>query len=126
MKSETLLSARSFDLSPSGDIQRMTIDDLIDGVCKKKLEILKSYGDDFDNAKLSERVKEWQAKLEGSLTAGWSDEAQRLFYGKRILAGLQSWMFGTRTILLWEHIANSKDPRCIAAVKPLKEILERV
>jgi len=43
-----------------------------------------------------------------------------------MLRELQSWMFGTKNILLWEHIIDSEDEVCKNAYKELTDIVNKI
>lgn len=127
VKNEIYFRAGNFDVSAQMSIsQTTTIEELATSMNAKKNAILASYSVDFSESAIFERLCVWRALLEGSINNGWTAEARKYFVGKRMLKDLQGWLFGSKNILLWEHIINSDDAACITTCKELGEILNKI
>lgn len=127
VKSEIYFQAGNFDISPDITIdEKTTLEQLGIAFTKKRDEMLSEYSTLFDDAVINERVKYWTERLENSIKDGWSEDAKKYFIGKRLLKDIQSSIFGTKTISLWEHIINSDETECQNVVKPMKELLDKI
>ncbi|MGV8947708.1 MAG: AAA family ATPase [Lutibacter sp.] len=127
VKSEIYFQAGNFDISPNITInETTTIDQLSANFNTKRNELLSQYSNQFDDIKIKERLIFWTTRLENSIKNGWSDDAKKYFIGKRLLKDIQNSIFGTKTISLWEHIINSEELECQNAIKPLKELMDRI
>jgi predicted ATPase len=127
VKSEIYFQAGNFDISPNTTItETTTLDELASSFSAKRNELLNQYSNQFDDIKIKERLSFWTTTLENSITNGWSEDAKKYFIGKRLLKEIQNSIFGTKTISLWEHIINSEELDCQNAVKPLKELMDRI
>ncbi|WP_343583129.1 AAA family ATPase [Herbaspirillum sp.] len=125
VKHEIYFQAGNFDISPQVSIDRSTtIQDIAGSMATKKDALLEEYSEKFSAANIERRLIFWKNTLENSLQNGWSQEARRFFIGKRMLKDLQGWIFGSKNILLWEHIVNSEDPACLDACKELRAIVD--
>jgi predicted ATPase/uncharacterized protein YlzI (FlbEa/FlbD family) len=127
VKSEIYFQAGNFDISPNVTInESTTIDQLSSSFNTKRDEILNQYSSQFDDIKIKARLVFWTTRLENSIQNGWSEDAKKYFIGKRLLKDIQNSIFGTKTISLWEHIINSEELECQNAIKPLKEMIDRI
>lgn len=127
VKSEIYFQAGNFDISPSITITgTTTIDELANSFGEKRNNLLNQYATQFDNNKIKERIMFWTTRLETSIANGWTNDAKKYFIGKRLLKDIQNSIFGTKTISLWEHIINSNEAECQEAIKPLREIMDRI
>lgn len=127
VKHEIYFQAGNFDVSPNMTIDQSTsMASIAAAMDKKKDDLLQSYASKFDKSEIEKRLNQWKDLLEKSIQTGWSSDARQYFIGKRMLKELQSTLFGSKTIVLWEHIIESDHPDCIAACKELRAILEAV
>jgi|GEM_PF-5801141 len=127
VKNEIYFQAGNFDISPDIRIDLSTSTaDLATAMRKRKDTILARYDEKFSQARIEARLNAWKEILEDAIKDGWSTDARQYFLGKRLLKELQGWLFGSRTILLWEHIINSNDPACIESCSELREILDKI
>jgi AAA15 family ATPase/GTPase len=127
VKNEIYFMAGNFDVSSSIRLDsNITLDDLAKDFADKSTERIQYYTNSFTQAEIRKRLEHWDSVLKGSLKNGWSNEARRIVFGKRILKELQSWLFNSKSISLWELIAKSKEPACLAALKELRDIIERI
>jgi len=127
VKSEIYFQAGNFDVSPKISLDETTlIDNIKHAINQRKSELLKQYDTSFSESYIESRLTYWKTSLESSIKSGWSNEAKKYFIGKRMLRELQSWMFGTKNILLWEHIIDSEDEVCKNAYKELTDIVNKI
>lgn len=127
VKSEIYFAAGNFDVSPKIDLNKSTpISDIKNAINQRKTELLKQYNTTFNEAYIETRLTYWKSLLENSIKSGWSNEAKKHFIGKRMIKELQSWMFGTKSILLWEHIINTEEEVCRNAYKELTDIINKI
>jgi predicted ATP-binding protein involved in virulence len=127
VKNEIYFQAGNFDVSPQISIdQSTTTATLAAAMHDNKDAILAKYNQEFSVSEIDARLTKWKTLLENSIQNGWSSDARQYFIGKRILKELQSWLFGTKTILLWEHIIESDEPECILACTELRDILNNI
>lgn len=127
VKNEIYFQAGNFDVSPKISIdQSTTTAALAAAMHDKKDTILTKYNQEFSASKIETRLNKWKTLLENSIQNGWSSDARQYFIGKRMLKELQGWLFGNKTILLWEHIVDSDEPECIQACAELRELLNKI
>lgn len=127
VKNEIYFKAGNFDVSPKITIdQSTTISDLATAMNERKNILLASYNEEFGGSTIEARLSHWKTTLENSIQNGWTGDARKYFIGKRMLKDLQGWLFGSKNILLWEHIINSKDAECLEACKELRKILDGI
>lgn len=127
VKSELYFEAGNFDISPKISVDpNTTIADLAMGMNARKNDLIASYQTRFNDGEVARRLQEWKQKLEESLQNGWSAEARRYFIGKRLLKDIQGALFGSKNIVLWEHIVNSKSASCVNACKELQAIVDKI
>jgi energy-coupling factor transporter ATP-binding protein EcfA2 len=127
VKSEIYFQAGNFDISPKITIDdTTTIADIASAMNASKSELLTAYSSDFSEAAISGRLTHWHDVLSNAIKDGWSQQARMYFVGKRLLREVQVWLFGSKSILLWEHIVESEKPSCIEACKELRHILEGI
>lgn len=127
VRSEFYFQAGNFDISPSIPIMHHTsIQDIASSMVMKRNAILERYNDNFSADAIAERLTHWSTLLENSIASGWSAEARTYFFGKRMLKEIQNWIFGSKNILLWEHMINSEDDECIKACSELRNILKKI
>lgn len=127
VKNEIYFEAGSFDISAGIRIdETTTTGGLAAAMSQKRNELITKYNNNFSETEIEKRLNNWKLLLQNSISNGWSNEARELFVGKRMLNELQNWLFGKKTILLWEHIVDSDDPACVRACKELREILDRI
>lgn len=127
VKSEIYFQAGNFDISPKINLNgSLYIDDIKEAMNKRKDELLKQYDTFFSESYIESRLIHWKSLLESSLESGWSKDAKRYFIGKRMLRELQSWLFGNKSILLWEHIIDSEDEVCKNAYIGLTDIVNKI
>lgn len=127
VKSEIYFQAGNFDVTPNLTIvSTTTILDLRKAMSDKKNELLSGYNANFSEAKIEERLNYWKTLLETSLQSGWSADARKYFIGKRMLKGISSSIFGSKNILLYEHIINSNEEVCQQTFKELTDILNKI
>ena len=127
VKSEIYFQAGNFDVSPKISLDETTlIDNIKHAINQRKSELLKQYDTSFSESYIESRLTYWKTSLESSIKSGWSNEAKKYFIGKRMLRELQSWMFGTKNILLWEHIIDSEDEVCKNAYKELTDFVNKI
>lgn len=125
--SEIRFKAGNFDTSPEIDLNNKTsVEDIIQAINNKKDNKLKQYENNFSSTFISERANYWNKKLTDSLSKGWSDDSRKYFHGKSILNQLQQWMFSNKSIILWEQMVNDDNETCLTALKPLRDILEKI
>lgn len=127
VKHEIYFQAGNFDVSPNITIDHTTtIASIAAAMDKRKNDLLLSYANSFSTSEIEKRLNQWKDLLETSLVTGWSSNARQHFIGKRMLRELQGTLFGSKAIVLWEHIIESDHPDCIEACKELRAILEGV
>lgn len=127
VKSEVYFQAEGFDVTPKIQLDKNTKpEDIAKSLIEKRNERVAKYSSQFNDAYLEDRVKYWTKTLTESIQNGWSDDARKFFYGKRLLKEMQSQIFTTKNILIWEHILQGNGPGCLRAKKELEEILEKV
>ena len=127
VKGEVYFQAGNFDISPKITInQSTTIADIKVAMIDRKIQILSGYNNSFSEAVIEARLSYWNNVLENSIKTGWTKEAREYFFGKRMLKEIQTWLFGSKNILLWEHIINSEEVDCIETCKELRDILNRI
>lgn len=127
VKSEIYFQAGNFDISPRLTISPTTsVAEIKAAMDDRKTQLLAEYNTNFSETIIEARLNHWKAILENSISTGWSKEAREYFIGKRLLKEIQNWLFGTKNILLWEHIINSEDEDCIETCKELREILNAI
>ncbi|MES1218868.1 MAG: AAA family ATPase [Bacteroidota bacterium] len=127
VKHEIYFSAGNFDVSPKTTIASGTsITDIASSMNERKTELLDKLNEQFNYAHIESRLHYWQNLLTDSIASGWSPDARKFFFGKRILREMQQFLFGTKNIVLWEHIVQSDDSACLEACKELKEIILKV
>lgn len=127
VKSEIYFQAGNFDVSPKITIDTSTsIADLKNAMNDQKNKILIEYNSNFSEALIEARLNYWKGVLENSIKTGWTEDARRYFIGKRLLKEIQGWLFGTKNILLWEHIVNSEEAVCQQTCKELLDILNSI
>jgi predicted ATPase len=127
VKSEIYFQAGNFDVSPKISIDSSTtIADLKKAMNDQKNVILSEYNSNFSEAIIEARLNHWKTVLESSIKSGWTADAKKYFIGKRMLKEIQSWLFGTKNISLWEHIIESEDPACKQTCKELTDILNAI
>lgn len=127
VKNEIYFQAGNFDVSPKISIdQSTTTTALAAAMHDKKNVILAKYNQEFSASEIEARLNKWKTLLESSIQSGWSSDARQYFIGKRMLKELQVWLFGNKTILLWEHIIDSDEPECIQACAELRELLNKI
>ncbi len=124
VKSEIYFEAGNFDVSPGIAItSTTTVDDIRTIMTTNRNQLLTEYGTKFGDTELDTRLNFWKNTLENSIANGWSADARKYFVGKRLLKEIQGWLFTTKTIQLWEHILNSRDPECVKARTELEAII---
>ena len=127
VKSEVYFKAGNFDISPKISINHLsTIQDIKIAMTTRKAQIMLDYNTDFSEIAIETRLNYWHALLNESIKSGWSKEARKYFFGKRLLKELQNWLFGSKNILIWEHIINSEEAVCIESCKELRDILSKI
>lgn len=127
VKGEIYFQAGNFDISPKITIdQTTTIGDIAAAMNSRKNQLLALYNSDFSETEISGRLTYWHELLSDSIKAGWSQKAREYFIGKRMLKEIQNWLFGSQSILLWEHIIESESPNCIEACQELRAILNGI
>jgi ABC-type cobalamin/Fe3+-siderophores transport system ATPase subunit len=127
VKNEIYFEAGNFDISPEMAINQSTsISDIKSAMNVKKNKILTNYNDKFSESKIESRLNYWKTTLEDSIKNGWSKEAKEYFIGKRLLKDIQTSIFGTKNISLWEHIINSEEVACLNATKELRDIINNI
>lgn len=127
VKNEIYFQAGNFDVSPSISIDQSTTSAaLAAAMYDKKNKLLATYNQNFSESEIEARLNKWKTLLENSIQNGWSSDARQYFIGKRMLRELQGWLFGNKTILLWEHIINSEEPECIQACAELRTLLNKI
>jgi predicted ATP-binding protein involved in virulence len=127
VKSEIYFKAGNFDVSPRLTIDNSTsISSIAAAMDTRKNELLNSYNIEFSKTNIEKNLNEWKTKLESSLVSGWSEDARKIFFGKSILKSLQQWLFGSKNIVIWEHMVSSDDPHCREACVELKSILNKI
>ena len=127
VKGEIYFRAGNFDISPKITFdQKTTIADIASAMSNRRSDRIAKYNADFSQSEIANRLTYWHDLLLSSIKSGWSEEARKFFYGKRMLGELQAWLVGTKSILLWEHIVDSKEPNCIEACKELRVILAAI
>ena len=102
----------------------MDVSTLVAGIKKRRDVLLSDYNARFSDAHLQARAEFWQKCLADAVKSGWSEDARKYFYGKRLLNEIQGWLFQGKQIRLWEHMINSKHPSAVAALKPIDSILD--
>jgi hypothetical protein len=127
VKSEMYFQAGNFDVTPRMTVDATTtVSDLTKAISNRKNELLAGYNTDFSEEKIEERLNQWKTVLETSIRSGWSADARKYFIGKRILKEVSNSFFGSKNILLYEHIINSKEEPCQQACKELTDILSKI
>ncbi len=127
VKNEVYFEANNFDITPKIQMTAQTDNPAILQAMKLSRDsILADYTSKFGDNKIKERLDHWRNVLDTSLTHGWSADARKYFLGKRLLKDMQGWLFGTKNILLWEHILMSNEDPCIEARSELEEVLKRI
>lgn len=127
VKNEIYFQAGNFDVNPSIPINNsMTIDELKNSVGIKRDSILARYSNSFSDTLIEERLTYWKEKLEASISSGWSDDAKKYFVGKRLISEIRGSIFGTKRISIWEHIMACEEQECVNAIKPLREIIDKI
>jgi hypothetical protein len=115
------------DISPRLTISPTTsVAEIKTAMDDRKNQLLVEYNTNFSALTIETRLNHWKAILENSISTGWTKEAREYFIGKRMLKEIQNWLFGTKNILLWEHIINSEDENCLETCKELREILNAI
>lgn len=127
VKSEIYFQAGNFDISPKITIdQATTIASMKTAMNIRKDQLISDYNNNFNEQMIEARLNYWKTLLEESIKTGWSKEAREYFIGKRMLKEIQNWLFGTKSILLWEHIVENEEADCIEACKELREIINGI
>lgn len=126
VKSEIYFEAGNFDVSPLVNVNEADVAQIATAMNASATRLIEQYRSNFSTAEIEKRLASWRLRLEQSIRSGWSDEAQQLFIGKRMLAELQIWLFKNKQIRLWEHVINSQDDSCIRACHKLREMLTAV
>lgn len=126
VKQEIFFESPSLELTPSLDLSQSTIQNIQQSMGLKRDQILQGISKKYDDKYIGERLSYWNERLTKSIENGWSDQARQIFYGKRLLAEINNYITGSKTVCLWEHIVYSNDPRCVNALKELKEILDSI
>jgi len=127
VKAEIYFQAGNFDVSPNITIDKnTTLGDIVTSMNNRKNSLVTTYNTTFTQTMISTRAIYWENALRQAIAGGWSVEARRYFVGKRMLREIQSWLFGTKSISLWEHIVGSESPECVVACKELTAILASI
>jgi len=127
VRNEIYFRAGNFDVSPNITIDdTTTITALATAIHDRKKQLLQTYDQNFSSTEIENRLHQWKMLLENSIQNGWSSDARQYFIGKRMLKELQGWLFGSKSILLWEHIVDSDEPECVVACAELREILNHI
>jgi len=126
VKSEIYFEAGNFDVSPVVNVNEADVAQIATAMNASATRLIEQYKSNFSTSEIEKRLVSWRFRLEQSILSGWSEEAQQLFIGKRMLAELQIWLFKNKQIRLWEHVINSQDESCIRACHKLREMLTAV
>lgn len=125
VRQEIHLSSPKLDLSSKiANDGTYNVTDLVSQMSTRRNEVIQHINSSFSDSYIKQRVEFWIAKLEQSIAGGWTDEARRYFYGKRMLAEINKFLMGSSYVVLWEQILYSNDPRCLNATKELRQIIE--
>jgi len=127
VKSEVYFQAATFDITPNITLNVDTkMEDLISALEKARNERIEDYRSKFSDALVKSRVEYWKTTLENSVKTSWTPEARKYFLGKRLIKEIQSFLFGSKNVSLWEHVLIGNGSGCKLAKKELEEILAKV
>jgi AAA15 family ATPase/GTPase len=125
VRQEIHLSSPKLDLSSRlASDGTYSVSDLVSQMSTRRSEVIQRINSNFGDAYIKERLEFWISKLELSVANGWSEDARKYFYGKRLLAEINKYLMGSSHVTLWEQILYSKDPRCLNATKEIRQIID--
>ncbi len=121
-KQEVYLSTPSMDISPKVESDTGE-NEIVQSMLERKNTLIKNLGAQFSDEYIQESVRDWTQRLAASIEHGWTEEARKNFYGKRLLAEMNNFILGGSQIRLWEQILRSESPECRKISSDLEVIL---